>query len=71
MKLFEVHVYRHSDGGVERLLGEILAEIKKGRSIVADIRQDVKDVIAKFDAATTAVSDRIDRLIANPIPPTT
>lgn len=32
---------------------------------MAEIRQDVKDVIAKFDAATTAISDRIDKLIAN------
>lgn len=32
---------------------------------MAEIRQDVKDIIDKFNVETTKISDKLDKLIAN------
>lgn len=60
-KKFECEVIDKLDH-IERLLTMII----KGEVILMALSQESKDLLAKLDAATTAVSDRIDALLANP-----
>lgn len=65
-----IDVYHHglADVGEHRevlaKLDEILVRLQQERHLMAQIRQDVADIITKFNVETTAISERLDRLIA-------
>ncbi len=48
---------------LERVEQKLDGLLKQEAKFMAEVRQDVKDVIAKFDAETTKISDRLDKLI--------
>ena len=64
----DIHIHETDEDVIERLdrIESLMSEIIKGELTLMGLSQDSKDLLSKIDKSTTAIGDRIQRLLDNP-----